>query len=67
MTWLKNLWWANADGLYGRPCSGAKAILMEALPDTHMQFDGAHPSAAGWRQLPNYFAMRDLMGMYYLP
>ena len=67
MTWLKNLWWANVDGLYNRPCSGAKAIMMEALPDTNMQFDGAHPSAAGWRQLPNYFAMRDLLGMYYLP
>lgn len=66
MTWLKNLWWANVDKTYGRPCSGAKAVLEPALPNTTMQFDGAHPSAAGWRQLPNYFAMRDLMGMHYL-
>ena len=66
MTWLKNLWWANVDKTYGLPCSGAKAVLEAALPNTTMQFDGAHPSAAGWRQLPNYFAMRDLMGMHYL-
>lgn len=66
MTWLKNLWWANVDGTYGLPCSNAKAVLTEALPNTRMRFDIAHPTAGGWRQLPNYFAMRDLMGMFYL-
>lgn len=66
MTWLKNLWWANVDGTYGLPCSNAKAVLTQALPNTTLQFSGAHPTAAGWRKLPNYFAMRDLMGMHYL-
>ena len=66
MTWLKNLWWANVDGTYGLPCSNAKEILTEALPNTRMRFDIAHPTAGGWRQLENYFAMRDLMGMFYL-
>lgn len=67
MTWLKNLWWANVDGTYGLPCSNAKQVLTEALPNTRMRFDIAHPTAGGWRQLDNYFAMRDLMGMFYLP
>lgn len=66
MTWLKNLWWANVDGTHGLPCSNAKEILTEALPNTRMRFDIAHPTAGGWRQLENYFAMRDLMGMFYL-
>lgn len=66
MTWLKNLWWANVDGTYGLPASNAKEILTEALPNTNMRFNIAHPTAGGWRKLEHYFEMRDLMDMFYL-
>lgn len=66
MTWLENLWWSGVHGTYGLPCSNAKAILEEALPNTVLKFQLAHPVADGWRQLPNYYAMRDFMGMFYL-
>ena len=67
MTWLKNLWWANVDGTYGRAASNAKEILTPALTSTRLEFNLAHPVSGGWRQLPNYYAQRDLMGMFYLP
>jgi internalin A len=65
MTWLENLWWCDC-ATKGNPCSDAPEILPEALPNTTLRLYGAHPTAAGWRQLPNYFAMRDFMGMFYL-
>lgn len=67
MTWLKNLWWSGVDGTVGLVCSNAKAVLTEALPNTNLRFNLAHPTADGWRKLDNYFGMRDYMGMFYLP
>lgn len=66
MTWLKNLWWCGVYGTVGKPYSNAHIILAEALPDTFMKFSLAHPVASGWRQLENYYAMRDILGMFYL-
>ena len=66
MTWLKNIWWANVDGTYGRGASNAKQVLTEALPNTQLKFNLEHPTSGGWRQLPNYYAQRDLMGMFYM-
>lgn len=67
MTWLKNLWWSGVDGTIGLPCSNAKAILTEALPNTRMKFNLQTPNVNnGWRQLDNYYAMRDLMEVFYL-
>lgn len=66
MPWLKNIWWANVDGTYGRGASNAKQVLTEALPNTRLEFNLAHPTTGGWRQLPNYYAQRDLMGMFYM-
>ena len=67
MTWLKNLWWSGVDGTVGLPCSNAKAILTEALPNTCMKFNLQTPNVNnGWRQLDNYYAMRDLMEVFYL-
>ena len=66
MTWLKNVWWANVDGTYGRGASNAKQILTEALPNTNLRFNLEHPTSGGWRQLPNYLAQRDLMGMFHM-
>ena len=59
MTWLKNLWVIN--------CSGGTVYKMsQALPDTKVQGSGAATVDSGWRDLPNYYKMRDLLGMHYM-
>lgn len=66
MTWLKNVWWQGA-AERGKASTGAVEMLTEALPNTHLEFWLMTPNVKnGWRQLDNYYAMRDLMGMYYL-
>jgi len=67
MTWLKNLWWSGIQGSYGLASSEAPELLAKALPNTTMKFNLSTPNANnGWRQLENYKAMRDLMGVFYL-
>lgn len=67
MTWLKNLWWSGVDGTAGLICSNARPILEEALPNTTMKFRLSTPNAKnGWRQLQNYYDMRDIMDVFYL-
>lgn len=59
MTWLKNLWMVN--------CNRGPAYRMtEALKQTHVVVSGSATVAGGWRSLPNYYAMRDHLGMYYM-
>lgn len=66
MTWLKNVWWFGAPER-GKPSSNAEAMLTEALPNATLRFWLENPNVGnGWRQLDNYYAMRDLMGMFYL-
>lgn len=57
MTWLKNLWMIRR--------SGAEE-MQEALPDTTIMAVGNASVANGWRRLPNYYAMRDALGMGYM-
>lgn len=59
MPWLKNIWWSGctADG---------RRQLTEALPDTNMQFSAENSTSKGWRRLPNYYDMRDVLGMPYM-
>lgn len=59
MTWLKNLWVPGAGYKWG-------TMLTEALPDTLVVTQGVSPTGQGWRNLPNYYAMRDVLGMYYM-
>lgn len=59
MTWLKNLWWAGRGYTF-------KLKMNELLPDTRKQFNGKNTVDGGWRQLPNYYAMRDILGMEYM-
>lgn len=59
MTWLKNLW------APGRSYS-VRQQLEEALPNTHLQLNKKAPAGEGWRDLPNYFAQRDILGMHYM-
>lgn len=66
MTWLKHLWWSNLNWGPGRKSDRAPELLPPALPDTQILFSGAHPTADGWRKLPNYYAMRDALHMFYM-
>ena len=59
MTWLKNLWMIG--------CSRGPAYRMtQALTETKVMISGEATVANGWRDLPNYYAMRDLLGMEYM-
>lgn len=58
MTWLKNLWMVK--------CGLDKCIqAQETLTDTNVVYAYPDP-VVGWRALPNYFAMRDELFMYYM-
>lgn len=58
MTWLKNLW------IPGRGYSwGVK--MREALPNTNV-VTGPTAPGEGWRNLKNYYDMRDYLGMPYM-
>lgn len=59
MTWLKNLWMIGCS-------SGAKYRMTQALPETKVMVSGSATVANGWRNLDNYYKMRDLLGMAYM-
>ena len=59
MTWLKNLWMVGCS-------SGARYRMTQALTDTKVMITGAATVANGWRELDNYYEMRDLLGMNYM-
>lgn len=58
MTWLKNLW-AIFRG-------GSVYPISQALTNTKVVASGNATVASGWRDLPNYYAMRDELKMYYM-
>ena len=60
MPWLKNLW---IDGFDIRPSE--RPELEAALPNTYIKYCDGEMTANGWRDLQNYFDMRDLLGMAY--
>ena len=66
MPWLKHIWWCSAKRTIGLPCSTAKQLFDETIPDTITYFDGPNPVEGGWREFQTYYDMRDLMEMYYL-
>ncbi len=41
-------------------------MLHEAFPDAKIVDDSTRSTAEGWRDLPNYFAQRDLFGLWYM-
>ena len=59
MTWLKNLYMIFGDAGDAWKCT-------QALPDTHVVASGDATVGGGWRRLPNYYDMRDCLGMYYM-
>ena len=60
MTQLQRLWWR------GNYNSEIRTALQEALPNTTMVFTHGSSTGDGWRQSPNYYAMRDLLGKPYM-
>ncbi len=64
MTWLKNLWWNHLN--YYRLTYEEQQMLREAIPGCNFNFDSQSSTGGGWRQLPNYYAQRDIFGMYYM-
>ncbi|MGM9585387.1 MAG: hypothetical protein ACI3V1_07575 [Faecousia sp.] len=59
MTWLKNLYMIFGNG-------GDAWKASQALPNTHVVATGDATVGGGWRRLPNYYDMRDCLGMYYM-
>ena len=60
MPWLKNLY-VNGFAMNAKE----REELNAALPNTYIKYCDYEMTANGWRDLPNYFAMRDLLGMNY--
>jgi len=56
MTWLKNLWWTERNYSF-------KQEMEAVLPNTHKEFNAKHTVGNGWRQLQNYYDMREILGM----
>lgn len=42
------------------------AQLQQVHKDAKIVLDSPRSTGAGWRELPNYFAQRDLLGMFYM-
>ena len=59
MTWLKNLYM-----IFGNAGDAWKCT--QALPNTRVVANGDATVGGGWRRLPNYYDMRDCLGMYYM-
>ena len=59
MSWLKNLWMIDCS-------TGARYRMTQALPNTKVMVVGSATVANGWRDLDNYYKMRDLLGMHYM-
>lgn len=60
MTWLDRLW------ILHRPMTDAqKAELNDALPNTMIGYIAPGSTRGGWRMSPNYYKMRDIIGMWY--
>ena len=59
MTWLKNLYMIFGSG-------GDAWRASQALPDTHVVATGNATVGGGWRRLPNYYDMRDCLGVPYM-
>ena len=60
MKQLKNLWFRShyKDSIYQQ--------LSKALPNTNFVYDYGTATDGGWRELPNYYAMRDMLDMPYM-
>lgn len=58
---LKNIWWSGGWGL-----SAYAHQFRENNPDIRLEYSTVSSTGGGWRELQNYYDMRDLMGMGYM-
>lgn len=61
MTWLKNLWWRSQSLGWSD-----MEMLRDTLVNTNYQYSSRSSTGGGWRELPNYYAQRDILGMRYM-
>ncbi len=59
LTQLEQLW------MRGNWYLDQQELLRQGLPNTQMIFSHGSSTGDGWRQSKNYYAMRDLLGMWY--
>lgn len=59
MPWLKNLWVINNSKL----TPAVKQLLEESLPNTRVESRSGFTTGYGWRELQNYYDMREMMGL----
>ena len=59
MPWLKNVYMIGGS-------QGDAWKISQACPDTRVVTRGGATVGSGWRQLPNYYAMRDYLGVPYM-
>ena len=61
MPWLEKLWVSHC------PIDAEeRQMLQESLPHTHIEFDEFYSTWGGWRDMPRYFDMRDVLGVPYM-
>lgn len=58
---LKNLWITG-----GFLTNDQIQQLQDGLPGVNLVLASGRSTAAGWRELPNYYAQRDILGMWYM-
>lgn len=58
---LKNIWWSGGWGL-----SAYAHQFRQNNPDIRLEYNTVSSTGGGWRELKNYYDMRDLMGMGYM-
>ena len=58
---LKNIWITT-----WRLIPGQRDLLFETFPDARICCNHMYATGGGWRKLPNYYAQRDILGMFYM-
>lgn len=61
MTWLDRLWFTRSNMK-----TDLRDTLKAALPDTIVTLYTGGCTTCGWRQSPNYYEHRDILGMWYM-
>lgn len=58
---LKNIWITT-----WRLLPGQRDLLFETFPDARICANHIYATGGGWRKLANYYAQRDILGMFYM-
>jgi len=61
MPWLQTIWWSGHWS-----ASSYAHQFRQNNPDIRLEFDTLSSTGNGWRELENYYDMRDLLGVHYM-